>query len=112
MEYFKCTYADSPTPWCATEVTKTHKKFKAKVQCILKVDSSSNVFTNKWGDCDDSSTTSCETETISITACTTAAGQCIFPFRYKVNLWNSQSFHESICQKERMVDDIVLGCCL
>merc|ERR1711983_386761 len=71
VEYFKCTYADSPTPWGATEV-----------------DSSSNVFTNKWGDCDDSSTTSCETGTISITARTTAAGQCIFPFRYKGVVYN------------------------
>jgi len=71
VEYLKCTYADSPTPWCATEV-----------------DSSSNVFTNKWGDCDDSSTTSCETETISVSTCTTTAGQCVFPFRYKGVVYN------------------------
>merc|ERR1719277_960967 len=35
VEYYRCTYADSPTPWCATQV-----------------DSAGVVVTNKWGDCD------------------------------------------------------------
>ena len=69
-EYYRCTYADSPTHWCATEV-----------------DSAGVVVTNKWGDCDTGSLSSCEPETISVPTCTTESGPypdeaCVFPFRY------------------------------
>merc|ERR1712226_500942 len=70
VEYYRCTYADSPTPWCATQV-----------------DSVGVVVTNKWGDCDTGSLSSCQPETISLPSCTTQSGPypnqaCVFPFRY------------------------------
>merc|ERR1712013_601588 len=70
VEYYRCTYADSPTPWCATQV-----------------DSTGVVVTNKWGDCDTGSLSSCQPETISLPSCTTQSGPypdqaCVFPFRY------------------------------
>merc|ERR1712013_270265 len=70
VEYYRCTYADSPTPWCATQV-----------------DSAGVVVTNKWGDCDTGSLSSCQPETISLPSCTTQSGPypdqaCVFPFRY------------------------------
>merc|ERR1712061_634924 len=34
VEYYQCTYAESPLPWCATQT-----------------DSSGSVVTGKWGDC-------------------------------------------------------------
>merc|ERR1711945_5011 len=71
VEYLKCTFADSPTPWCATQT-----------------DSSENVVTNKWGDCDDSATTSCAVENINVASCSTSQGQCVFPFRYKGIVYN------------------------
>merc|ERR1712038_2197693 len=55
VEYLKCTFADSPTPWCATQT-----------------DSSENVVTNKWGDCDDSATTSCTVENFNVASCSTS----------------------------------------
>ena len=69
-EYYRCTYAASPTPWCATQV-----------------DSAGVVVTNKWGDCDTGSISSCQPETISVPSCTTESGPytdqpCVFPFRY------------------------------
>merc|ERR1719205_498798 len=54
VEYLRCTYADSPTPWCATQV-----------------DDAGVVVTNRWGDCDTGSLSSCEPETNS-TSCTEA----------------------------------------
>merc|ERR1712227_1126408 len=71
VEYYQCTYADSPKAWCATGV-----------------DSSSNVITNSWGDCSVSSTSGCTEETITVPSCTTSSGPesgkaCVFPFRYK-----------------------------
>merc|ERR1712226_498753 len=70
VEYYRCTYADSPTPWCATQV-----------------DSAGVVVTNKGGDCDTGSLSSCQPETISLPSCTTQSGPypnqaCVFPFRY------------------------------
>jgi len=70
VEYYQCTYADSPTPWCATQV-----------------DSAGVVVTNKWGDCETGSLSSCQTETIDVPTCTTESGPyanaaCVFPFRY------------------------------
>merc|ERR1712079_220738 len=70
VEYLRCTYADSPTPWCATQV-----------------DAAGVVVTNRWGDCDTGSLSSCEPETISLPSCTTQSGPypnqaCAFPFRY------------------------------
>merc|ERR1711970_1069364 len=70
VEYLRCTYADSPTPWCATQV-----------------DDAGVVVTNRWGDCDTGSLSSCEPETISVPSCTTESGPysnepCVFPFRY------------------------------
>jgi len=67
--FTKCTYAKSPTPWCAT-----------------KVDQNGVVVTNKWGDCDFSDRlSSCETDSTS--ACVTTGGPvpnaaCIFPFKH------------------------------
>merc|ERR1712025_112323 len=54
VSYSACTFADSTLPWCA-----------------LSVDSSNNVVTNSWGDCDTSSTSSCQTESSSGTTTTT-----------------------------------------
>merc|ERR1712064_243773 len=70
VEYYQCTYADSPLPWCATET-----------------DSSGNVVPNKWGDCSVSQTSGCTQETITVPTCTTSSGpetgkSCVFPFRY------------------------------
>jgi len=67
--YYKCTYASSPTPWCAT-----------------MVDRSGVVVTNRWGDCDFGSRfSSCDSR--SSTTCITSGGPrpnrpCVFPFRY------------------------------
>ena len=49
VTHYQCTYADSPTPWCATGV-----------------DSTGTVVTNSWGDCDVSSTSSCQVSALSI----------------------------------------------
>merc|ERR1712183_236947 len=66
QEYTQCTYADSPLPWCPT---------------ATQADGS--VITNRWGDCDvSSSTTSCQAESLSLTSCSTPAGDCVFPFRH------------------------------
>merc|ERR1711862_841009 len=75
VEHLQCTYTDSPTPWCATTV-----------------DSSSNVITNRWGDCDTASTTSsCSSEDLGLTPCSTPRGQCVFPFRYKGAVYSSST---------------------
>merc|ERR1719205_483843 len=70
VEHYQCTYADSPTAWCATQV-----------------DSQGVVVTNRWGDCETSSLSSCQEESISVPDCTTDSGPysgqpCVFPFRY------------------------------
>ena len=68
--YYRCTYSDSPTPWCATAT-----------------DRAGVVVTNGWGDCEVSATSACQAEAIEVPACTTSAGPrpgrpCIFPFRH------------------------------
>jgi len=71
VEYYQCTYADSPLAWCATET-----------------DSSGNVITGKWDDCSVSQISGCTQESITVPSCTTTSGPqsgqaCVFPFRYK-----------------------------
>jgi len=67
VTHYQCTYADSPVPWCATQVS-----------------TDGSVVTNMWGDCDMSQTSSCQAESLSISSCTATSGQqCVFPFRYK-----------------------------
>ena len=63
--HYRCTYSDSPVPWCATQV-----------------DSAGAVVTNRWGDCDATSLSSCEPEQITLPSCSTPQGHCVFPFRY------------------------------
>ena len=63
MEYYQCTYTDSPTPWCATSI-----------------DPAGEVVTNRWEDC---SLASCPAE--EKPACLTVGGPdegapCAFPF--------------------------------
>merc|ERR1719336_302602 len=70
VTHYQCTYSDSPRPWCATQV-----------------DSSGQVVTNRWGDCETSTLSSCQEEEISLSSCTTQSGPysgqpCSFPFRY------------------------------
>merc|ERR1711953_1233543 len=70
VEYYECTYAESPLPWCATQT-----------------DSSGSVVTGKWGDCQISTSSSCTAPSLSLTSCTTDSGpqsgqSCVFPFRY------------------------------
>merc|ERR1719266_1454946 len=69
VEHYHCTYADSPTAWCAT------------------LTDSQVVVTNRWGDCETSALSSCQEEQISLPSCTTQSGPypsqpCVFPFRY------------------------------
>merc|ERR1712013_147494 len=70
VEYYKCTYAASPVPWCAT-----------------MVDSNGTVVTNKWGDCSNTALSSCPVESIDVPSCVTQGGPqenmpCVFPFRH------------------------------
>merc|ERR1711915_679116 len=70
VEYYRCTYAASPVPWCAT-----------------MVDSNGTVVINNWGDCANTALSSCPAESISIPTCTTQGGpkdntDCVFPFRH------------------------------
>merc|ERR1711892_266314 len=70
VEYYQCTYASSPTPWCAT-----------------MVDSNGTVVTNKWGDYSNTAISSCPVESITVPSCVTVGGPqdnlpCIFPFRH------------------------------
>ena len=68
VEYYQCTYASSPTPWCAT-----------------KVDANGTVITNNWGDCANTQTSACPVEDLTKPSCTAISGEsCIFPFRYQV----------------------------
>ena len=65
VEYYQCTYASSPTPWCAT-----------------KVDNNGTVITNNWGDCQNSQLSSCPAESLTSPSCTATTGApCLFPFR-------------------------------
>merc|ERR1712066_1011924 len=65
-EYYQCTYASSPTPWCAT-----------------MVDSNGTVVTNKWGDCGNTALSSCPVESITLPSCVTEDSvPCVFPFRH------------------------------
>merc|ERR1712154_523176 len=54
VEYYECTYAESPLPWCATQT-----------------DSSGSVVIGKWGDCQISTSSSCTAPSLSLTSCTT-----------------------------------------
>merc|ERR1712183_268609 len=66
VEYYCCTYADSPTPWCAT-----------------MVDPNNTVVTNRWGDCSTSQFSNCPEDTPDIASCTAQSGaSCVFPFRH------------------------------
>merc|ERR1712215_228840 len=66
--YHKCTYTNSPTPWCPT-----------------LLDSDNRVVTNRWGDCNIEADSSCEVEPLNLPSCTTGGGptsgkECLFPF--------------------------------
>ena len=75
VEYYQCTYASSPTPWCAT-----------------KVDSNGTVVTNNWGDCANTQTSACPTEDLTKPTCTAITGDaCVFPFRYLGIVYNKCS---------------------
>merc|ERR1711868_328084 len=52
VEYYRCTYADSPTPWCAT-----------------MVDPNNTVVTNRWGDCSTSQFSNCPEDTPDLPSC-------------------------------------------
>merc|ERR1711936_890833 len=66
VEYYRCTYADSPTPWCAT-----------------MVDPNNTVVTNRWGDCSTSQFSNCPEDTPDLPSCTAESGaSCVFPFRH------------------------------
>ena len=90
VEYYQCTYASSPTPWCAT-----------------KVDANGTVITNNWGDCANTQTSACPVEDLTKPSCTAISGEsCIFPFRYQVE--KQSKFHlntPNLCYK-------ILGYCL
>merc|ERR1712203_1255271 len=73
VEYYRCTYADSPTPWCAT-----------------MVDPNNTVVTNRWGDCSTSQFSNCPEDTPDLSSCTAESGaSCIFPFRHEGITYNS-----------------------
>ena len=62
VEYYQCTYKNSPVPWCAT-----------------KLDTTGTVFT--WGNCANTQTSACPVEDLTKPACTAVSGSaCIFPF--------------------------------
>merc|ERR1712226_125237 len=66
VEYFRCTYTDSPTPWCTT-----------------MVDPNNTVVTNRWGDCSTSQFSNCPEDTPDLPSCTAESGaSCVFPFRH------------------------------
>merc|ERR1712223_1383110 len=70
---FPCTYADSPTPWCAT-----------------MVDPNNTVVTNRWGDCSTSQFSNCPEDTPDLPSCTAESGaSCVFPFRHEGITYNS-----------------------
>ena len=59
VEYYQCTYASSPTPWCAT-----------------KVDTNGTVITNNWGDCENSQLSSCPAESLTTSERLAARMEC------------------------------------
>merc|ERR1712110_244336 len=48
VEYYQCTYKNSPTPWCAT-----------------KLDPNGTVIVNNWGDCANTQTSACPVEDLT-----------------------------------------------
>merc|ERR1711902_70754 len=73
VEYYRCTYADSPTPWCAT-----------------MVDPNNTVATNRWGDCSTSQFSNCPEDTPDLLSCTAESGaSCVFPSRHEGITYNS-----------------------
>ena len=75
--HYRCTYDDSPTPWCATAT-----------------DRAGVVVTNEWADCEVSATSACQTESSAVPTCTTSSGPrpgqaCVFPFRHLGIVYNS-----------------------
>merc|ERR1712012_689958 len=73
VEYYRCTYADSPTPWCAT-----------------MVDPNNTVVTDRWGDCSTSQFSNCPEDTPDLPSCTAESGaSCVFPFRHEGITYNS-----------------------
>ena len=65
VEYYQCTYKNSPTPWCAT-----------------KLDPNGTVIVNNWGDCANTQTSACPVEDLTKPTCTAVSGSaCVFPFR-------------------------------
>merc|ERR1712115_501766 len=78
VEYYRCTYADSPTPWCAT-----------------MVDPNNTVVTNRWGDCSTSQFTNCPEDTPDLPSCTAESGaSCASPDLLS-SAWCSTSTHEN-----------------
>jgi len=83
--HYQCTYADSPTPWCATAV-----------------DSTGGVVTNSWGDCVVSATSGCTTESITpgTTTPTPGSGSSCTPgtiFVQDCNTCVCNSLGQSVC---------------
>merc|ERR1712110_990631 len=75
VEYYQCTYKNSPTPWCAT-----------------KLDPNGTVIVNNWGDCANTQTSACPVEDLTKPTCTAVSGSaCVFPFRYKGIVYNKGS---------------------
>merc|ERR1711909_110236 len=75
VEYYQCTYKNSPTPWCAT-----------------KLDPNGTVIVNNWGDCANTQTSACPVEDLTKPTCTAVSGSaCVFPFRYKGIVYNKCS---------------------
>merc|ERR1711971_328646 len=75
VEYYQCTYKNSPTPWCAT-----------------KLDPNGTVIVNNWGDCANTQTSACPVEDLTKPVCTAVSGSaCVFPFRYQGIVYNKCS---------------------
>merc|ERR1712110_1340619 len=75
VEYYQCTYKNSPTTWCAT-----------------KLDPNGTVIVNNWGDCANTQTSACPVEDLTKPTCTAVSGSaCVFPFRYKGIVYNKCS---------------------
>merc|ERR1712107_927054 len=73
VEYYRCTYADSPTPWCAP-----------------MVDPNNTWVTNRWGDCSTSQFSNCPEDTPDLPSCTAESGASYaFPFRHEGITYNS-----------------------
>merc|ERR1712110_491068 len=57
VEYYQCTYKNSPTPWGAT-----------------KLDPNGTVIVNNWGDCANTQTSACPVEDLTKPTCTAVSG--------------------------------------